>query len=111
MQNLIIKNKGSFVPHPNKDYVGIYISKLVDLDSSGNLFHNNLLKMNPASEIFKHTHDRTEVMYIINGKGKFFVSGDYLEFETGDVLVAPAGNEHGMKNDSDQEIHVLCTFI
>jgi mannose-6-phosphate isomerase-like protein (cupin superfamily) len=39
-------------------------------------------------------HTRDEVYIIASGSGRFFNAGTYIDFETGDFLLVPAGAEH-----------------
>jgi quercetin dioxygenase-like cupin family protein len=48
-----------------------------------------------------HRHaDQDKIYYVLEGRGRFRVGADEQTVEAGEAVVAPAGVEHGLENDS-----------
>lgn len=62
-------------------------------------------KLEPGATIGLHTHDTSsEVIYILEGKGKVLYDGEYEEVKAGICHYCPKGHEHGLINDSDSDL-------
>jgi quercetin dioxygenase-like cupin family protein len=55
-----------------------------------------------------HAHAELDKVYqVIDGEGCFLLEGRELPMRTGDLLVAPAGVPHGVRNDGRGRLLVL----
>ena len=55
-----------------------------------------------------HAHERMDKVYqVIEGEGQFLLDGRELSMHAGDLLVAPAGAPHGVRNTSAGRLLVL----
>ncbi len=58
-----------------------------------------------------HAHEGQDKIYVvIEGEGSFSLAGESHELAAGQVLVAPAGVEHGVENRSGERLLVLVTL-
>lgn len=62
----------------------------------------------PGQEHALHAHAGQDKVYqVIEGEGLFLLEGRELAMKAGDVLVAPEGVPHGVRNNSAQRLLVL----
>lgn len=62
-------------------------------------------RLEPGASIGLHTHqDNSEIIYILEGKGKVLYNGEYLPLKAGDVHYCNMGSEHSLINDSDADL-------
>jgi len=62
----------------------------------------------PGQEQKPHTHSDQDKFYVVvEGRGRFRLGDAEHALEAGDALVAPAGVEHGLVNDSDARLLVV----
>lgn len=62
----------------------------------------------PGQEHRLHAHkDMDKVYHVLEGKGLFLLEGREIEMEAGQLLVAPEGVPHGIRNTSDRRLLVL----
>ncbi|SCK01062.1 Uncharacterized conserved protein%2C contains double-stranded beta-helix domain [uncultured Eubacterium sp.] len=62
-------------------------------------------KLEPGASIGLHTHDTSsEIIYILEGRGKALFDGNYEEVEAGLCHYCPKGYEHSLINDSDRDL-------
>ncbi len=62
----------------------------------------------PGQSQKAHSHEaQDKIYYVLEGAGRFFLSGAEQRLEAGEVLVAPAGVEHGLLNDGAGPLLVL----
>ncbi|HEY6085811.1 MAG TPA: cupin domain-containing protein [Nitrospira sp.] len=62
----------------------------------------------PGQEQKGHVHgDQDKVYVVLEGRGTFQVGSDRQVLTAGQTTFAPAGEEHGVKNDSGQRLRVL----
>lgn len=73
--------------------------------------------MNVVVQIFKpgehnkaHRHTNVAVNLVFQGKGFSIVDGEKIEWEKGDIFLAPPWSEHEHCNTSDVEDAILFTF-
>jgi quercetin dioxygenase-like cupin family protein len=62
----------------------------------------------PGQEQKGHVHGHQDKVYIVlEGQGTFQVGSERRVLETGQGTLAPAGEEHGVKNHTAQRLKVL----
>jgi quercetin dioxygenase-like cupin family protein len=65
----------------------------------------------PGQEHHAHIHAGQDKMYVvIEGQGEASVGDDIRPVSPGDMVFAPAGIIHGMKNTGDANLTVLVVF-
>lgn len=64
--------------------------------------------LEPGQEQKVHAHeDEDKIYYVLAGRGSFVVGNETREILQGQIVMAPAGAPHGVKNASDQRLTVL----
>jgi quercetin dioxygenase-like cupin family protein len=99
--------EGDWQPHPTSP--GVFVNAILS-GEEGLGFKNMFVKIIPGGEILPHTHDVTEVFYFISGVGSVLVNGERVDCGEGAVAAAPAGVEHGVKNNTAQDVYLLANF-
>ena len=62
----------------------------------------------PGQEQKGHVHGHQDKVYIVlEGQGTFLVDSERRVLEAGQGILAPAGEEHGVKNHTTQRLTVL----
>jgi quercetin dioxygenase-like cupin family protein len=60
----------------------------------------DLYCLSPGQSQKPHTHtDMDKVYYVLEGNGLFSLSTQEEPIEAGEAVIAPAGVEHGLRND------------
>ena len=55
-----------------------------------------------------HTHDVNHILVMRSGRMRWTVDGETIDSQAGDVIVAPAGVEHGFEVLGDEEVKLMC---
>ncbi|HUD03651.1 MAG TPA: cupin domain-containing protein [Patescibacteria group bacterium] len=64
-----------------------------------------------GGEIGSETHaDNDQVLYLLDGKGKAILSGQEYDYNTGDVVLVPAGTEHNFVANPDSYLKIITTY-
>lgn len=73
--------------------------------------------LNVITQIFKpgerdhaHRHSNVALFLVLQGEGHSIVDGETIEWEKGDLVLAPAWSEHEHVNSSETEDAILVTF-
>jgi len=62
----------------------------------------------PGQEQKGHIHGQQDKVYLVlEGQGTFQIGAEKRVLRQGQGTIAPAGEEHGVKNDSGQRLRVL----
>ena len=65
----------------------------------------------PGQSHALHAHAGMDKMYyVVDGQGVFLLQGGELPMRTGDLLVAPDGVPHGVRNDGTGRLLVLAVL-
>lgn len=56
----------------------------------------------PGQHIHPHVHAGDHIWVVLEGEGNFLGAGESRPLSPGDVLVAPAGEAHGIENTGAQ---------
>jgi mannose-6-phosphate isomerase-like protein (cupin superfamily) len=65
----------------------------------------------PGSQTDYHTHDRPELIYIVNGRGVAVCEGKEIPIEPDVVLWVEKGERHQMKNTGSETLKLATVFI
>jgi quercetin dioxygenase-like cupin family protein len=58
-----------------------------------------------------HAHDNSDkVYYVLEGTGRFTVSDEEKDLPQGHAVIAPAGELHGVRNDTEENLILLVTM-
>ncbi len=95
----------SFEDHPK--YQGVRIAILIRaVDGQG--VSVSVLEIAPGVEVPIHTHpEQIDSIYIISGRGLAYLNGKWREVGQGDHILAPKGEEHGLKNEGDSPMRLF----
>ena len=64
--------------------------------------------LEPGQEQKVHAHtDEDKLYFVLNGCGTFIVDDEMQEQGEGQVIFAPAGSNHGVKNTSEARLKLL----
>jgi len=79
--------------------------------ASGEHLYAGLNCFLPGQAHQAHTHADQDKMYVVlAGHGEAQVGGETTEVGAGDIVFAPAGMLHGMKNTGEEPLSVLVVF-
>ncbi len=68
----------------------------------------DLCIVKPGAEIGVHAHHVDDELYaIVKGRGIKIVNGQEKSVGPGDTILLKCGGSHGLRNESDEEVHVL----
>ena len=71
-------------------------------------FFCDIYCLEPGQEQKVHAHKEEDKLYfVLNGRGSFTVGNETKELEESQIVFAPAGSEHGVKNASDSQLTLL----
>ena len=72
------------------------------VDSANKIMHGRL---EPGASIGLHTHETSsEIIYILQGRGKALFDGAYEDVKAGLCHYCPKGHEHSLINDSEEDL-------
>ncbi len=64
--------------------------------------------LEPGQEQKVHAHkDEDKLYYVLNGRGTFIIDEESQEHAEGQIIFAPAGSNHGVKNTSEDRLKLL----
>jgi mannose-6-phosphate isomerase-like protein (cupin superfamily) len=71
-------------------------------------FFCDIYCLEPGQEQKVHAHQvEDKIYYVLEGRGSFFVHGEARELGANQIVLAPAGQEHGVKNTSSERLSLL----
>jgi mannose-6-phosphate isomerase-like protein (cupin superfamily) len=80
------------------------------LFESPRLFYD-LYCLLPGQSQKVHAHeDSDKVYYVLEGTGRFTVDDDERDLPQGHAVMAPAGEPHGVRNETQENLVVLVTM-
>ncbi len=80
------------------------------LFASPRLFYD-LYCLLPGQSQKVHSHeDSDKVYYVLEGTGHFTVSDEKRDLTEGHAVLAPAGEPHGVRNDTQENLVLLVTM-
>ena len=64
--------------------------------------------LEPGQEQKVHAHsEEDKLYYVLSGRGTFVVDDEEQELDEGQIVFAPAGSNHGVRNTSGERLTVL----
>jgi mannose-6-phosphate isomerase-like protein (cupin superfamily) len=57
-----------------------------------------------------HTHEGSETMFIVHGRGEFGTRDEVVKVRSGDVLYFPPGEEHYLRNIGSQTLEFVFVY-
>ncbi len=65
----------------------------------------NIICLRPGQEIKPHVHDGDHIWIIVEGRGEFLSSDSgSQEIDAGRVAIVPQGEEHGIRNNTKEDL-------
>lgn len=62
-------------------------------------------KLVPGASVGQHTHEgSSEIIYILEGRGKVIYDGEEMRIEKGQIHYCPDGHSHSLINDSEKDL-------
>jgi quercetin dioxygenase-like cupin family protein len=71
----------------------------------------DLYCLKPGQDQRVHSHAESDKIYfVLRGRGVFHIAGEEKELGTGEIVIAKPGQDHGVKNASNDDL-VLLVFM
>lgn len=64
----------------------------------------SLICMKPGQEIVTHTHHGSHIWMVMEGTGEFMSGGKTQSITTGQIVIVPAFEDHGIRNGSGENL-------
>lgn len=64
----------------------------------------SLICMKPGQEIITHTHHGSHIWTVMEGTGEFRSGKETLTITTGQIVIVPAFEDHGIRNSSEENL-------
>ncbi len=106
-------NSPTEIEHPSRIRPGEHAVYGAERMGKSTLFQSSrmLVGLNafePGQEHRLHAHEGMDKVYqVISGRGVFLLQDDNLEMGAGDLMVAPEGVPHGIRNTGEERLLVL----
>jgi mannose-6-phosphate isomerase-like protein (cupin superfamily) len=64
----------------------------------------SLFGLKPGQEIITHTHHGSHIWFVVEGTGEFVSGGNSRTITTGQIVIVPALEDHGIRNSSGENL-------
>ena len=64
----------------------------------------SLICMKPGQEVTTHTHHGSHIWMVMEGTGEFLQAGKNQHITTGQIVIVPAFEDHGIRNSSQENL-------
>lgn len=64
----------------------------------------SMICMKPGQEIVTHTHHGNHIWMVIEGKGEFLAGKQSQTIGTGQIVIVPALEDHGIRNSGNENL-------
>jgi quercetin dioxygenase-like cupin family protein len=64
----------------------------------------------PGASTKQMIHETEEIAFILSGEGKLSVGDKFVSYKAGQGVLIPAGVQHGVVNDSDEDMTMVYIF-
>src|ERR1051326_1346419 len=72
----------------------------------------DLYCLKPGQDQRIHSHAESDkIYYVLQGKGTFHIGGEEQELGPGEIVVARAGDPHGVRNAASEDLVLLVFMI
>ena len=86
------------------------IGSSAELYEKGRLF--SVITIKPGCSIGYHVHEgESELFYFLRGTGTYSDNGTEVTVKAGDVAICPAGEGHGIANNSDEVLEMVALIV
>jgi mannose-6-phosphate isomerase-like protein (cupin superfamily) len=99
---------GFKVAAPNERILKVVLSPDIGFPEDMTLL---LSIISPGNSTGKHTHDSTEIMYVASGRGLSIIGNKEQEIRVDNILVAPKGILHEVRNTGDETLKLVCFYV
>jgi mannose-6-phosphate isomerase-like protein (cupin superfamily) len=70
-----------------------------------------IMSIPPGGEIGMEVHkENDQVLMLVAGRGTVTLNGEESEFNTGDLVLVPAGTEHNFVTEGDAPMKIVTTY-
>lgn len=66
--------------------------------------------LEPGASIPRHRHNVEEGFYVLSGRGTAVMGNQEIDVRRGDTLLSRAGDLHGFRNDSNENVRLLFAY-
>ena len=71
----------------------------------------SLICMKPGQEIITHTHHGSHIWMVMEGEGELLTGKNPQKIGTGQIVVVPAFEDHGIRNASQQNLVIASITV
>lgn len=64
----------------------------------------SLFGIKPGQEIITHTHHGSHIWFVVEGTGEFTSGGTTRTISTGQIVIVPALEDHGIRNAAQENL-------
>lgn len=101
--------EGWWSPPPHQRELKILLSPI--LHDIPNDLSMGMVVLPPGESGDPHTHEFSqEIWFVVSGQGKLIIGSEEVQLSSDMVVVAPAGVEHQIINDSERELKAIFMF-
>lgn len=95
---------------PHARYPTVFFKALVK-GADNPLLSVGLVRFPPGGVIGIHIHaNEVETIYALAGEGVFTLQDEDTIFSAGQIVSVPIGMEHGLRNESEDNLEILTIF-
>ena len=99
------KEEIKFGPHPRFEGVGFAL--LINQEKDPRL-SVSMLEIAAGVEIPIHTHEtQADSIYVLSGEGEAYLEGAWRKIRSGDYILIPPGEEHGVRNTGKDPLRLF----
>lgn len=107
--NTVLKRIADIEEKPHPKFPNVFI-KLLANNSETDRLSSLYVRIMPGAELAPHVHDVLEFFHIVKGHGHALVKGERVEVFGGEVIIAPIGEEHGLKNAGETDLELMVVY-
>ena len=90
---------------------GVTIRWLIDEANDGAPYYAmRMITVAPGGNTPRHTHPYEHENFMVSGKGRLFIEGQWHDLEAGYVALVPPDVEHQYVNAEDEPFQFLCSI-
>jgi quercetin dioxygenase-like cupin family protein len=88
---------------------GTSIRWLIDEENDGApVYVLRMIEVAPGGHTPRHSHPFEHENFVVEGRGRVLLNGEWHSVKPGDVIFVPGGMEHTYENDGDVPFKFLC---